>query len=66
MTVTELEVRESEAREQLFRLRFQVSMGQSEGIRRYRSTRKDLARILTVVNEKRTAAPAAATGGDDA
>ena len=63
LTLAELRQKESEAREQMFRLRFQISMGQAEGVRKYRATRKDLARILTVVGEKRRAA-AAEEGGD--
>ena len=59
LTLAELQRKESEAREQLFRLRFQISMGQAEGVRKYRATRKDLARILTVAGEKRRAAAAA-------
>ena len=59
LTLAELRQRESEAREQLFRLRFQISMGQAEGVRKYRATRKDLARILTVAGEKRRVAAAA-------
>ena len=64
MTLAELRQKESEAREQMFRLRFQISMGQAEGVRKYRATRKDLARILTVAGEKRRAA--AAEEGSDA
>ena len=62
MTLAELEAREAEAREQMFKLRFQISMGQSEGIRKYRATRKDLARILTVADTRRRQA---AEGGSD-
>ena len=58
LSLAELERKEADAREQLFKLRFQISMGQAEGIRRYRSTRKDLARILTVAGEKRREAVA--------
>ena len=50
---------------QLFKLRFQVSMGQAEGIRKYRATRKDLARILTVAGEKRREDELARDGGRD-
>ncbi len=64
LTLAELQQREAEAREQMFRLRFQISMGQAEGVRKYRATRKDLARILTVAGEKRRAA--AAEEGTDA
>ena len=63
MTLAELEHKEAEAREQLFKLRFQISMGQAEGVRKYRATRKDLARILTVAGDKRRAA--AWQGGSD-
>ena len=63
MTLAELERREAEAREQMFKLRFQISMGQAEGIRKYRATRKDLARILTVVGDKQR--EAASEGGSD-
>ncbi len=52
MTVAELHGKENEAREQLFRLRFQISMGQTDGIKKYRATKKDLARILTATNQK--------------
>lgn len=55
MTVVELQGKESEAREQLFRLRFQISMGQTDGIKKYRATKKDLARILTAMSQKNRA-----------
>jgi large subunit ribosomal protein L29 len=38
--------------DQLFRLRFQMSMGQAEGVKKARSLRKDRARILTILNER--------------
>jgi large subunit ribosomal protein L29 len=44
---TELDAKERETREQLFRLRFQIQMGQTDGVKKYRVLRKDLARILT-------------------
>lgn len=44
----ELAAKEREAREQLFRLRFQIRMGQTDGVKKYRALKKDLARILTV------------------
>ncbi|MEX2302716.1 MAG: 50S ribosomal protein L29 [Bryobacterales bacterium] len=47
----ELAAKEREAREQLFRLRFQIQMGQSDGLKKYRALKKDLARILTVRRE---------------
>lgn len=41
-----------DAQEQLFRLRFQMGMGQMEGLKKYRVLRKDRARLMTVLNEK--------------
>jgi large subunit ribosomal protein L29 len=49
--LTELEVKERETREQMFRLRFQLQMGQVDGLKKYRALRKDLARILTIRHE---------------
>jgi large subunit ribosomal protein L29 len=42
----------SEAQEQLFRLKFQIGMGQTEGVKRYRELRKDRARMLGVLRER--------------
>ena len=41
-----------ETQEQLFRFRFQMGMGQTEGLKKYRLLRKDKARLLTVMREK--------------
>ena len=41
-----------DAREQLFRIRFQMGMGQAEGLKKYRNLKKDRARMLTVLREK--------------
>jgi large subunit ribosomal protein L29 len=50
-----------ETAEQMFRLRFQMSMGQAEGLKKLRSLRKERARMLTVLRERElhpeTAAP---------
>lgn len=48
LTPEESVAKEVEMREQLFRLRFQLSMGQADGIKKYRALKKDLARLLTV------------------
>jgi large subunit ribosomal protein L29 len=39
--------------EQLFKLRFQKSTGQIENPQKIREVRKDIARILTVMTERR-------------
>ncbi|MGD9252338.1 MAG: 50S ribosomal protein L29 [Holophagae bacterium] len=40
--------------EQLFKLRFQKSTGQIENPIKIREVRKDIARVLTVMNERRS------------
>ncbi|MCU0232892.1 MAG: 50S ribosomal protein L29 [Thermoanaerobaculales bacterium] len=40
--------------EQLFKLRFQKSTGQIENPVKIREVRKDIARVLTVINERQT------------
>ena len=44
-----------DAEEQLFRLKMQIKMGQSEGLKKYRVLRKDRARMLTVLREREVA-----------
>jgi large subunit ribosomal protein L29 len=39
--------------EQLFKLRFQKSTGQIENPIKIREVRKDIARVMTVINERR-------------
>jgi large subunit ribosomal protein L29 len=48
----ELAGQAAETQEQLFRLRFQIGMGQAEGLKRYRELRKDRARMLTIQREQ--------------
>ncbi len=38
--------------EQLFRLRFQMKLGQTEGVKKLRDLRRDIARIKTVERER--------------
>ena len=48
----ELNERQSELAEQVFRLRFQLSTGQAEAVTKLRSARKDLARVKTLLRER--------------
>ena len=50
----EAEIQKSlrDGREQMFRLRFQMSMGQMDGVKKTRALRKDRARMLTVLRER--------------
>jgi large subunit ribosomal protein L29 len=54
MSVEELKGKESELRRELFNLRFQQSTGEIENPLRIRTVRRDIARVLTVMNEKET------------
>lgn len=56
MNEKELDVQLSEMDEQLFRLRFQMGMGQTDGLKKYREVRRDKARLLTVKRERELAA----------
>ena len=49
MSVNELETHQRELSEQIFRLRFQLTTGQSEGLKKLREARKDMARIKTLL-----------------
>ncbi len=51
----ELERQLSDSREQMFRLRFQLAMGQADGLKKYRALRKDRARMLTILRERELA-----------
>ena len=46
---TELQAREKDLVEQIFRLRFQLTTGQAEALNRLREAKKDLARVKTLL-----------------
>jgi large subunit ribosomal protein L29 len=48
----ELKQQENQSSEQLFRLRFQMKLGQNEGVKKLRGLRKDIARIKTIERER--------------
>jgi len=48
----ELHRKLSEMDEQLFRLQFQMSMGQMEGLKKSRAMKKDRARMNTILRER--------------
>jgi large subunit ribosomal protein L29 len=47
----ELKVKAAELRDQLFKLRFQHSLGQLENAGKLRNVKRDIARIQTVLKE---------------
>jgi large subunit ribosomal protein L29 len=52
MSADELRRQEGEMSEQMFKLRFQWAMGQTETLKRMREIRKDRARLLTILHQK--------------
>ena len=56
LSVDDLEERAKEIEDQLFRMRIQQSLGQLDAPLKLRFTRRDLARIKTVITEKQRAA----------
>src|SRR6202023_3691409 len=52
LTEEELRHQESDLADQLFKLKFQLKMGQTESLKKIRGLRKDVARIKTIVRQK--------------
>jgi large subunit ribosomal protein L29 len=65
----ELKSQQAKTAEQLFRIRFQKSLGNTEGVKKLRELKLDIARIQTIARERelgaakpaKAAAPAAST-----
>ena len=55
MSVEDLRGKERELQEQLFKLRFQKSIGQLDNALKLRETRRDIARLKTILKEKQVA-----------
>lgn len=56
LDAAELAKQVRDSAEQMFRLRFQMSMGQTDGLKKLRSLRKERARMLTVLRERQSGA----------
>ena len=54
----ELHAQQKELTDQIFRLRFQLSTGQAEALKRLREAKKNLARIKTLLRERALSAAA--------
>jgi len=59
LDAAELAKQLTDGAEQMFRLRFQMSMGQTDGLKKLRLLRKQRARMLTVVREREMGASVA-------
>jgi large subunit ribosomal protein L29 len=55
LSLEELQARETELKEELFNLRFQHGTNQLENPMRMKQTKKDIARVLTVIKERQRA-----------
>ena len=51
-TDAELKHQERELNDQLFKLKFQMNMGQTESLKKIRGLRKDIARVKTILRER--------------
>jgi large subunit ribosomal protein L29 len=52
LTDVELKHQERELADQLFKLKFQMNMGQTESLKKIRGLRRDIARVKTVLREQ--------------
>jgi large subunit ribosomal protein L29 len=55
LTDVELTHQQTELADQLFKLKFQMKMGQTESLKKIRDLKKDIARMKTIEREKRAA-----------
>lgn len=58
LTDEELNQQQRDMNDQLFKLKFQLNMGQTESLKKIRGLRKDIARVKTIVRERELAAAA--------
>jgi large subunit ribosomal protein L29 len=56
LTEEELSHQERELADQLFKLKFQLNMGQTESLKKMRGLRKDIARVKTIAAERKRSA----------
>ena len=54
MELTELAEKERQLKQEVFNLRFQLATGRIENPMKIRQTRRDLARVKTIVQQKTT------------
>jgi large subunit ribosomal protein L29 len=55
LTEEELRHQERDLADQLFKLKFQLNMGQTESLKKIRGLRKDIARVKTIIGERERA-----------
>ena len=52
LTDAELQHQQRDLADQLFKLKFQLNMGQTESLKKIRGLRKDIARVKTILGER--------------
>ena len=55
-TDAELQDQEKQLADQLFKLKFQLNMGQTESLKKIRGLKKDIARVKTIARQRHNAA----------
>jgi large subunit ribosomal protein L29 len=55
LTDVELNHQQHELADQLFKMKFQLKMGQTESLKKIRELKKDIARVQTVMRQKQMA-----------
>ena len=55
LTDEELRHQERDLGDQLFKLKFQLNMGQTESLKKIRGLRRDIARVKTITRERELA-----------
>jgi len=61
---TEINHQLKEMDEQMFRLQFQMGMGQLDGLKKVRQMKKDRARMVTILRERELAAQGGQKGNN--
>jgi large subunit ribosomal protein L29 len=56
LTDPELQHQEQDLADHLFKLKFQLNMGQTESLKKIRGLRRDIARVKTISSERSRAA----------
>jgi large subunit ribosomal protein L29 len=54
MAVNEMEIKLGELKDKLFKQKFQKSLGQAESPYKIRQTKRDIARLMTILKEMRS------------
>ena len=62
LTDIELDHQQHELSDQLFKMKFQLKMGQTESLKKIRELKKDIARVKTVMRQKQLAGGNGASG----